>query len=117
MVAWRRNSVQRSSLQARRRQPVCAPAGGEAGLGLQPLVEADGITQHLGDGGGGAQLSDQTGGVPCGPAGQLAALDENDVGLVIAGEMISRGTADDATADDDDFGRRRQRRGHARVTR
>ena len=79
------------------------PAGGEAGLGFEGLVELDGALQHLGDRGRGAQLADETGGMPGGAGGELALLEQNDVGLVVLGEMIGGRAADDAAADDDDL--------------
>ena len=45
--------------------------------------------------------------------GQLALLEQHDVGLVVARQMIGRRAADDAAADDDDLGMRGQ--GHDRV--
>ena len=39
--------------------PGLAPAGGEAGLGLEPLVEVDRVAEHLGDRGRRAELADQ----------------------------------------------------------
>ncbi len=97
--------------------PGLAPAGGEAGLRLKPPVEAGGITQDLRDRRRRAQLTDEAGGMPRRAASQRAAFDENDVGLVVAGEMIGGGTTDDAAADDHDFGLRRQAPRHAWATR
>ena len=91
--------------------PRLAPAGCKAGLGLQPFVEIDGGPQQLGDRGRRAELADQPGGVPRRAAGQLAALDQDDVGLVVTGQMIGDGAADDAAADDDDFGVGRKAQG------
>ena len=90
-----------------------APAGGEPGLGFEPLVEIDRVAEHLRDRGRGAELADEAGGMPGRAAGELAALDEHDVGLVVAGEMIGGRAADDAAADDDDRGVGGKRRGHA----
>ena len=42
--------------------------------------------------------------MPGGAGRQLALLEQNDIGLVVLGEVIGRGTADDAAADDDDLG-------------
>ena len=105
VVAWRLNSVQRSSLHGEPQAAGHLPAGGEAGLGLEPLVEVDRILQHLGDRGRGAQLADEAGGMPGRAAGQLALLEQDDVGLVVAGQMIGGRAADDAAADDDDLRR------------
>ena len=93
--------------------PGLAPTGGKPGLDLEPLVELDRVAEHLGDRGRRAELTDEAGGMPGRAAGQLAALDQDDVGLVVAGEMIGGGAADDAAADDDDLGVARQNCAHA----
>jgi hypothetical protein len=75
------------------------PAGGEPRLGIEPLVEIDRVFEHLGDRGRRAQLPDQTRGMPCRTGGDLVLLEEHDIGVVIARQVISRGAADDAAAD------------------
>jgi hypothetical protein len=80
------------------------PAGLKPGFLIEPLVEIDGVFEHLGDRGRGAQLANQAGSVPCRAGGQLALLQQNHIGLVIAGQVIGRRAADDAAADDDDLG-------------
>ena len=113
VVAWRLNSVQRSSLLASRRQPVCRQPVASPVSSSSLLVEIDGVAQHLGDRGGRAQLADEPRRVPGRAAGQPALLDQDDIGLVVAGQMIGGRAADDAAADDDDLGTIRQRRTHA----
>jgi hypothetical protein len=81
-----------------------APTGGKAGLLLELLIEADRVAKHLRDRGRGAELADEAGGMPGRAAGQAAAVDQDDIGLVIAGEMVGGRAADDAAADDDDPG-------------
>ena len=84
--------------------PEEPPACVKAGLGFEALVEVDRVAQNLGNRCRRPELADEAGGVPGRAAGQLAAIDENDICLVVAGEMIGGRTADDAAADDDNFG-------------
>ena len=95
--------------------PGLAPASGKAGLGLQLLVQVDRVAENLRDRRRGTELADEAGGVPGRTAGQLAAVDEDHVGLVVAGKMVGGGAADDAAADDNDFGVRLQAGGHASI--
>ncbi len=104
VVAWRLNSVQRSSLQASRRHPVSRQPVARPVSVLESLVEVDRVAEHLGDRRRRAELPDQAGRMPGRAAGQLALLDQHHVGLVVAGEMVRGGAADDAAADHDDSG-------------
>ena len=87
---------------------VALPAGRLAGLGLEPVVQGDGIAEQLGDVGRGAELPDQPRRVPGRARGQLAPLDEQHVGQPHRAEMIGDRRADDSSADNHDLGRRRQ---------
>ena len=58
-------------------------------------------------------LPDEAGGMPGRAAGQFAAVDEDDVDLVIAGEVIGGGAADDAAPDDNDVAHARRASGPA----
>ncbi len=77
------------------------PAGGKPSLGLELLVEIDGVAKHLSDIGAGAQLADEAGGMECGPRGQLLALQKHGIGEAELAEMVGGRAADDAAADDD----------------
>ena len=83
---------------------IALPAGGEPGLGLEPVVERDRIAEQLGDVGVGAKLADEAGGMPGRAGGELAALEQQDLADAHLGEMIGGRAADDAAADDDDLG-------------
>ncbi len=87
---------------------VHLPAGGEAGLRLQPVVEGDRIAEQPRHVGAGAELADEAGGVPGGARRQLVALEQDHVGHAHRAEVVGGGAADDAAADDDDLRRRRQ---------
>ena len=87
------------------------PSRGEAGLLFERIVERNGVTEELSDIGGTAQLADKTRRVPGGARRQLRFVEQQDF-LAHMGEVIGRGAANDAAADDDDFGRCRQ--GHGR---
>ena len=52
----------------------------------------------------GPHLADQPGGMPGGAAGELALLEQHDVAPAELGEVVGDARADDAAADDDDFG-------------
>jgi hypothetical protein len=80
------------------------PAGLKAGFLVEPLVEIDGVFEHLGDRCGGAQLPNEACSMPGRAGGQLALFQKNDICLVIAGKMIGRRTTDDAATDNDDLG-------------
>src|SRR4029077_4304870 len=92
---------------------VPLPACGEAGLLLERVVKRDRVAEQLGDVCARAQLSDEAGGVPGRAASELPALEQKHVGDAHFAEMIGHGAADDAAADNDDLGGRRQR-AHAR---
>jgi hypothetical protein len=77
------------------------PAGRLARLRLQPLIDLDAVRQQLGDIGGGAELTDQPSGMKGRTAGELRALQQDNVAPTQARQMIGRAAADDATADDD----------------
>jgi hypothetical protein len=51
---------------------------------------------------GGAELADETGGVPRRAAGQLPPLEQHDIAPAEARQMVCRAATDDAAADDDD---------------
>ena len=80
------------------------PASGEPGLGFETAVEIDGIFQELGDRRRRPELTDEPGGMPGRARGELVLLEDDDVGAMIAGEVISSGAADDAAADHHDIG-------------
>ena len=89
------------------REPQAArhlPAGGETGLGVEPLVELDRVFQHARDRGRRAQLPDEACRMPGRAGGELALLQEHDVRLMVARQMVGGRAADDAAADDDDLG-------------
>ncbi len=77
------------------------PAGGEPRLRLEPLVEIDGIAEQLGDVGVRAQLADKACRMKGRARRELPALQQHRVGPAELGQMIGRGAADDAAADDD----------------
>ena len=72
--------------------------------GLEPPVQLDAVHVHPGQGGVGAQLADETGGVEGRARRQLGALDQQDVALAELGEVVGDGGAADPAADDDDPG-------------
>ncbi len=113
VVAWRLHLGPALGGAGEAEAAVHLPAGGEAGLGLQPVVEGDGVAEELGDVGVGAELADEAGGVPGGAGGELVPLQQDDVGEAHQAEVVGRGAADDAAADDDDLGRCREV-GHGR---
>jgi hypothetical protein len=86
------------------------PAGLKAGFLRQTFVEVDGVSQHLGDRGGGPQLPDKPRRMPRGAAGELAALQQKHIRPMILSQMVGRGAADDAAADDNNLGMGGQRR-------
>ena len=90
--------------QRHRNRAALAHAGGDAGLFLQPHVELGGIAREPRHVGAGAQLADQTGGVPGRAAGELLAFQQHDVGPAKFGEMIRDRASGDAAADDDGAG-------------
>jgi hypothetical protein len=88
------------------------PAGRQPGLGLERRVQLDAVLAHPRHGPVRAHLADQAGGVPGGPTGELALLEDQHVLLAQRGEVIRGRTAGDAAAHDDDSGVARQ--GHGR---
>ena len=94
---------------------AAAESGRDAGLLFQRAIELLAVFGEPCHVGGGAQLRDQAGGVPCRAAGQLLALQQHDVGPAELGEMIGDGAARDAAADDDDAGLGGQGLAHARI--
>ena len=88
-----------------------APAepGREPGLGLEPGVQLGGILHQLRQALRRAQLADQAGRVPGGPAGQLALLEQQQVGPAEPGQVVGDAGADHTAADDDHPGATGQR--------
>ena len=76
-----------------------AEARGLAGLRLEALVEVGAVLGEPGEVVGGAELADQPGGMPRGPARQLAALEQHDVAPAELGQVIRHAAAGDAAAD------------------
>ncbi len=74
-------------------------AGAQAGLGLQPVVQLGGVPDQAGAVLRGAQLADQAGRVPGGAAGQLALLEQQDVGPAQVAQVVGDAGADHAPAD------------------
>ena len=87
------------------------PARLQPSFGIQPLVKIDRVFQHLGDRGRRAQLPHQPRRMPGGAGGQLALLQQHHIGLVVAGQMIGGGAADNAPPDNDDLSFVRQGHG------
>ena len=85
---------QAAALAVSRRQP---------GLGLQPGVQLGGVLHQPGAALAGPQQPDQAGGVPGGAARQRALLEQHHVGPAELGQVVRRGAADHAAADDDDL--------------
>ena len=81
-----------------------AETGLDAGLHRERLVEGGVETAELGESVRAADLRDQAGGVPRGPAGQPRPLEDEDIGDPQLREVIGDGGAGDAGADDDDPG-------------
>ncbi len=79
------------------------PAGFEARLVFEALVEIDRILEHARDRGRRAELAHQACCMPCGAGCDPVLLEQHHIGLVFFGEVIGRGTADDAAADHNDL--------------
>ena len=79
------------------------PAGGKAGLRFERRVELDAVPAHARRVARRARLADESRGVPGGAAGELALLEQHDVGDAELGEVIGGRGAGDAAADDDDL--------------
>ena len=83
--------------------PALHPGGCVLGL-LQTSIEVDGVHVHPGERGIRPELTDESGGVERRPAGQLAALEQDDVGLTQLGQVVRDAGPTDTTTDDDDTG-------------
>ena len=81
--------------------PLSTQLGCVLGL-LKSAVELDGVHVHPGQRRIGAELADQSGGVERRAAGQLVAVEEDDVGLAELGQVVGDARAADAASDDDD---------------
>ena len=78
-----------------------AKAGGLAGFLFQRGVQIGGVLRQTREVVGGAQLADQPGCMPGGAAGELLALEQNNIGAAPQGEVIRQTAADDAAAHND----------------
>ena len=74
-----------------------------AGFRLKPTIKLAGIFCELGHVDAGPQLPDQPRRMPCRPAGQLLAFQQDHVVPTDLGQVICNRTADDTATDDDDF--------------
>ena len=79
---------------------VHLPARRQPGLGLELLVQGDGVAEQLGDVRARAQLADEAGRMERGTRRELVPLDEHRVGPAEAGQVVGGGAPDDAAADD-----------------
>ena len=77
------------------------PARVDTRFTFQPAIQVGAVAHHLGKAGGGAQLSHQPGGVEGRAAGQLVALDDDDILPAHLGQMIGNACSSDSTPDDD----------------
>ena len=75
-----------------------------AGFLFQPGVKSGAVFIDFGHAIGRAKTTNQTGSVPGGAAGQLVLLEQHDILPAQFGEVIRDAAANNATADDDDFG-------------
>ncbi len=80
------------------------PVDGLTGLGLQPPVHLDRLFEHARGVAGRAQLTDQAGGMPGGPVGELVLLEDQHVTLAVLGQPVGDRAAEDPTPDDHDAG-------------
>ena len=78
------------------------PAGRLPRFGLQLAVKLGRIAHQARQVAAAAQLTDETGGMPCRAVSQLQTLEQDDVALPALDEVIGDAAADDAAADDDD---------------
>jgi hypothetical protein len=76
-----------------------AEARGLTRLRLEALVEIGAVLGEPGEVVGGTELAHQPGGMPRGPARQLAALEQHDVAPAELGQVIRHAAAGDAPAD------------------
>ena len=74
------------------------------GLGFERSIELRGVLGELGQVTRGAQLADEARRVPSGSAGELLALEQDDVGDTDLRQMIGDRTAGHSAADDDHVG-------------
>ena len=100
--APRLSSSRRAAVFATLIEPFCLKPGGLAGLGLERVVQVGRVLREFGEVARGAQLPDQSGSVPGGAAGELLALEQDDVGDADLRQVIGDRAAGDAAPDDDD---------------
>ena len=81
-----------------------AKAGRNLGFFLQITQQALGVFRKLGHGGGGAQLCDEPGRMPCRAGGQFLAFQQDHLIPAQFGKVIGNRAADNAAADDDATG-------------
>ena len=79
---------------------AAVPAGGEAGLGFEGLVEVRGVEVDLGHVEAADEVRDESGGVPGGAGGEFALFDEEGVGPAFVGEVVEEAGAHGAASDD-----------------
>ena len=113
--APRFSSISRSAVRATLMLPERRKPGGLSGLRFEALVEDGAVPRQAGQVVTGAQLSDETGGMPGGSTGQLAPLQQHDVAPAELRQVVRDAAADDAAADDDDTRVRRDRARHRRT--
>ena len=87
-------------------------ARGPARLLLQRGIQVDGVPGQLDQGLRGTKLGDQAGGVPGGPAGQLPALQDDDIRPTQPGQVVGYAGPGDAPAYHHDARSVRQSIGH-----
>ena len=93
-------------------QPDRLEARRDPGLGLEPRVEVTGVQPDPGAGlRGRPEARHQPGRVPRRTAGEPVALQHDDVGPALVGEVVGDRAPDHAAPDDDDTGPVRQCRG------
>ena len=81
------------------------PAGAQAGLRLQARVQLAALQHQPGQRRVRAQLPDDPGRVPGRAAGELALLEQDDVGPAQLGQVVGHAAAHDPAADDHDLAR------------
>ena len=111
--APRFSSSNRSAFSARLIEPFCLKPVACPVSASSVVQQLGGVFRELGHPPRGAQLPDQAGGVPGGAAGELLALQQQDIGDAELGQVIGDRAADDAAADDHDVGAGGERGGHA----
>ena len=85
-----------------------------AGLGLEAGEQLGGVLREAGEILGGAELTDEAGGVPRGAAREFAPLEQHDIGDAAHGQVIRDAAPHDAATDDDHAGAPRYL-GHGRT--